>query len=272
MQRIEEMQPAKGRADRQRILLRKARDAIARLLRPAAAAQDQHRRLRGAEKLRELRHLRRPRRRLDRQIRRRIIDADTLGQHVLGQADDDRPRPAVGRRIESARDDFRYARRVLDLGRPLGHRAEHGAIVDFLKRLAVAHVACHLANKHDERRRILTRDVNAGRSIGGAWPARNKTDTGPAGRLAHRLRHHRCAAFLAAHGDGKVAVVKGIEHGEITLARNAEYVTHAVDPQLIHQNLGGGANIVLPAHRHLRDGARLAAPRVISFDCREMRR
>ena len=35
------------------------------------------------------------RRGLDRHIGRRIIDADTLGQHVLGQADDDRPRPAV---------------------------------------------------------------------------------------------------------------------------------------------------------------------------------
>jgi hypothetical protein len=67
--------------------------------------------------------------------------------------------------------------------------------------------------------------------------------------------------------------MKGIEDGEITLTRNAEYVAHAVDPQLIHQNLGGGPNIVLPAHRHLRDGARrLAAPRVIGFDCREMRR
>ena len=233
----------------------KRASAIARFLRPAAAAQDQHRRLRGAEKLRELRHLRRPRRRLDRQIRRRVVDADTLGQHVLGQADHDRSRPAVRRRIESARDDFRYARRIVDLGRPLGHRAEHGAIVDFLKRLALAHVARHLADKHDERRRILPRDVNAGRSIGGAWPARDETDAGPAGRLADRLRHHRRAAFLAAHGDGKVAVVKGIEHGEITLARNAEYVAHAVDPQLIHQNLGGGANIVLPAHRHLRDEA-----------------
>jgi hypothetical protein len=102
MQRIEEMQPAKGRADRKRVLLRKARDAIACLLRPAAAAQDQYRRPRGAEKLRELLHLRRPGRGLDRQICRRIIDADTLGQHVLGQADDDRPRPAVRRRIESA--------------------------------------------------------------------------------------------------------------------------------------------------------------------------
>jgi hypothetical protein len=32
-------------------------------------------------------------------------------------------------------------------------------------------------------------------------------------------------------------------------------MAHAVDPQLIHQYLGGGANIILPAHRHLRDRA-----------------
>jgi hypothetical protein len=28
-----------------------------------------------------------------------------------------------------------------------------------------------------------------------------------------------------------------------------------VDLQLIHQNFGGGTNVVFPAHRHLRDGA-----------------
>ena len=134
---------------------------------------------------------------------------------------------------------------IVDLGRPFGHRAEHGAIVEFLKRLALAHVACDLADEHDDRRRILARDVNAGRSIGGAWPARDEADAGPAGRLADRLRHHRGAALLPAHGDGDVAVVEGVEHGEIALARHAEYVAHAVDAQLIDQNLGGGARIVL---------------------------
>jgi hypothetical protein len=49
-------------------------------------------------------------------------------------------------------------------------------------------------------------------------------------------------------------------------------MAHAVDLQLIHQNLGGGPNIILPAHRHLRNGAQFAVLRVISFDCREMRR
>ena len=88
-------------------------------------------------------------------------------------------------------------------------------------------------------------------------PRVTKQTPGRPDRLAHRLRHHRRAAFLAAHRDGKVAVVKGIEHGKITLARNAKYVAHAVDPQLIHQNLGGGSNIVLPAHRHLRGAFRV---------------
>ena len=43
-----------------------------------------------------------------------------------------------------------------------------------------------------------------------------------------------------------------VEHREIALAGHAEYVTDAVDTQLIDKNLGGGANIVLTAHRFLR--------------------
>ena len=55
-------------------------------------------------------------------------------------------------------------------------------------------------------------------------------------------------AFLAADGDGEIAVMERVEHGEIALARHAKDVAHAVDAQLIDQNLGGGAQIVLGAH------------------------
>ena len=138
---------------------------------------------------------------------------------------------------------------------------KHGAVVEFLEGLALAHVARHLADEHDERRRILARDVDAGRGIGGAGPAGDEADAGPAGRLADRLRHHRRAALLPAHGDGEIAVVKRVERRKIALARHAEHVAHAVNAQLIDQNLGGGAHIVLSAHRRLRDSARADSPR-----------
>ena len=191
-----------------------------------------------------------------------------------GKADHDRSRPSVRRGVKRARDDLRYARRIVDLRRPFGHRAEHGAVVEFLERLALAHVARHLADEHDERRRILARDVDAGRRVGGARPAGDEADARTAGRLADRLRHHRGAALLPAHGDGEIAVVKRVEHREIALARHAEDVAHAVNAQLIDQNLGGGPHIVLTAHRHLQRSHSRLIRRAggVNVDCRDRRR
>ncbi len=45
-----------------------------------------------------------------------------------------------------------------------------------------------------------------------------------------------------------------VEHREIALARHAKDVAHAVNAQLVDQNLGGAAQIVLGAHRRLLRG------------------
>ena len=58
-----------------------------------------------------------------------------------------------------------------------------------------------LADEHDHRRGILARDVDAGRGIGGARPARDEADAGAAGRLADRLGHHGGAALVPADGE-----------------------------------------------------------------------
>ena len=93
--------------------------------------------------------------------------------------------------------------------------------------------------------------MNAVRGIGGARTAGDEADAGAAGHLADRLRHHAGAGFLPADRDGEIAVVECVEHREIALARHAEHVLHAVNAQLIDQNLGGGAHIVLGAHSSL---------------------
>ncbi len=95
---------------------------------------------------------------------------------------------------------------------------------------------------------FLVGDMDARRRIGGAGTAGDEADAGPTGHLADRLGHHRSAALMAAHGDGDVAVVKRIEHGEIALAGHAEDVADTVDDQLVDQHLGGGAQIVLGFH------------------------
>jgi hypothetical protein len=48
-----------------------------------------------------------------------------------------------------------------------------------------------------------------------------------------------------------------IQHREIALARDAKDVAHAMDAQLVNQNFGGSAQIVLTAHRHLLSQERL---------------
>ena len=248
MQRVNEMGAAEARRDRHRKLLGERRDRGAARLRPSAAAENEHRPLRLGDEIGELGHLRGAGRGLDRPRRRRVGDRDPLDQHVLGERDHHRAGTAAGRDMEGARHDLRHPRGIIDLGRPLGHGAEHGAVIELLERLALAHLARHLADEHDHRRGILLRDVDAGRGVGGARSAGDEADAGAPGHLADRFRHHRCAALVAAYGDGDVAVVKRIEHGEIAFARHAEGVPDAVDDQLIDQHLGSGAQIILGFH------------------------
>lgn len=85
-----------------------------------------------------------------------------LGQHVLGQRQHDRTRPAGGGDVEGTADIFRNARRIVDLRHPLGHLAEHAAIVEFLERFAVEHLAADLADQQDHRGAVLHGDMHAG--------------------------------------------------------------------------------------------------------------
>ena len=141
------------------------------------------------------------------------------------------------------------ARRVVDLGHPLGDVAEHLAVVDLLERLAAAHRARDLADQQDHRRRVLARDVDAVAGVGGAGAARHHRDAGAPGELAVGLGHHRGAAFLAAGDVADLAVVQRVEQREVALAGHAERELGAVDPQLVDQDLAAGAKIALLGHR-----------------------
>ena len=93
-------------------------------------------------------------------------------------------------------------------------------------------------------------DASAG--IGGARPARDEADARAAGHLADDLGHHGGGALVPADGEFNIAVVKGIERGQIAFARHAEYMLHAVNRQLVDQNLAAGAGAVIAAHRCTR--------------------
>src|SRR5580704_9045139 len=96
MQRVEEMQAPECCGDRQPIFLYKAAEMVGRLLRPAAATDNEYRLARRAEELGELRHLGGTWRGLDRRERRRIFHGDALGKHVFGQTPHTRPQAAIG--------------------------------------------------------------------------------------------------------------------------------------------------------------------------------
>ena len=147
--------------------------------------------------------------------------------------------------MEGARDVFGDPRSDVDLRRPFGDRAEHLAVIDFLKRLAVHHVAADLADQHDHRRRILERGMDADRRMARAGTARHHADARLAGQLAVGLRHVGGAGFVAGVDELEAVadVEQRIQHFQIAFARHAERHVGAVDQELIDQDLAAGARI-----------------------------
>ena len=234
--------PPEGDRDGQVEALGEALEARDRLRVPARAAEDRDRRLRRPEPLLQVDGLQQGGVGLRDLIGLRIGDLGEVGQHVLGQRDHHRAGPAGGGDMEGAADDLGDARGVVDLGRPFRHRAEDGAVVEFLERLALAHAALDLADEQDQRRRILIGDMDAGRGVGGAGPARDEADAGLAGQLAGGLGHHAGAALGPADRDLQLGVVQRVEHGEIALARHAEGVgRRREDQELVDEDLPAGA-------------------------------
>jgi hypothetical protein len=90
--------------------------------------------------------------------------------------------------------------------------------------------------------------MHSRRRIGGAGSTGDEADAGPTGGLALGFRHDRRPALLPADGDGDIAIVAGVESGDIALARHAEHLTHAMNDELIDQNFGGRPGAVIGAH------------------------
>ncbi len=168
-----------------------------------------------------------------------------LREHVFGQHQHHRARPAVHGGGKRARHVLRDAARIVDalhaFGHALGGGAEERQVVNFLKSLAVARVARHVADEQHHGRAVLKRGVQADRRVGGAGPARHKAHAGAPGELALGFGHEGRAAFLAV-GDKADAVgvgVKAVQHGEVTFTRNTEGVSHALLDQALHKKVTG---------------------------------
>ena len=193
------------------------------------------------------------------------LDVDRLVEHVLGQRHDDRTRPPRQRQREGARDELIDPRRVVDLGDPLRLAAKHAGIIDLLKSPAPAQETLDLADEQNHGSPIMGRYMHPGEGVGGARPARHEAYAGLAGRLAVRVRHHRGAALVAAHGQRKAALMAGVEHGKIALAGNAKDPVDAIDDQLIDQRARGAG--LVRGLIHLLLVFHLAARLAVSIPC-----
>ena len=168
----------------------------------------------------------------------------------MGQGQHHRALPSRQRGGKSAGDHLGHAVGLVDFRHPFGQAAEEGAVIHFLKGVAAAIFPLHLAHEQDHGGGILRRDMDAAGSVGGAGPAGDKTDAGPPGLLAMGFRHHGGAAFVAADDDLDAAVIQRVQHRQIGFARHAEDAGDALDAQLIHQHLCGGAGDGVGMHGH----------------------
>src|SRR3569623_2015886 len=167
----------------------------------------------------------------------------SLFQHVAGQRQHYRSRASRSRDLKSARHEFGYALRIVDLGHPFRQRREHLPVFHFLKRFAAAKRAVDLPDEENHRRRILHRGMHADARMRGARPARDEADAGAAGQLAVGFGHVGGRAFMSGDYDADVGIDQRVEHFQIAFAWHAEYGVHAVNAQRFDQYPAAAARL-----------------------------
>jgi hypothetical protein len=130
---------------------------------------------------------------------RRDVVARRL-QHVLGQVDDHRTRPAVGRHVDGLVQDARQVLDRLDQIVVLGAGPGDAGGVGLLEGVVADQVGRYLPGQADQRDRVHQRVGQAGHRVGGPRPGGHQDGADPAGRTRIALgRVDR--ALLVAHQD-----------------------------------------------------------------------
>jgi hypothetical protein len=240
---VEGVLEAEPAAHGQLPVLGKALQRLCGLRRPAAAARDHERPLRGHQHGAQVAHPARRRPRVSRLGTRQDGRVGQSGEHVFRQGQHHRAGPTLHRGVEGPRHVLRQAVGVLHLrhplGQPQGAGAEHLAVVHLLEGLAIALVAGHLAHEEDHGCGVLKCSVHANAGVGGAGPAGDKTDAGPPAQLALGLGHEGRTTLLTAGDEADVVPVfmKAIQHRQIALAGHAKAGVHALCHQGLHESV-----------------------------------
>ena len=238
---VHEVLAAERTRDRQVVRFAEREHALADLLRPAALADDDQRPLGGRQQFAEASQILRPGRRLCDLDRRRVLDVGLLGEHVLRQAEDDRPRTTGESKRVRACDVVRYPLRALDLPRGLRDPAEDLRVVELLPRLAASERARHLADEQEHRRRVLAGRVHSDRRLRRARAARDQADPRSSRELAVRLGGVRGTLLVPARDEPDRGVVERVEHRQEALAGEAEREVRAVQRELVDEDLTPGS-------------------------------
>lgn len=144
---VEHVLAAEGSSDRQVHVLGKFPQVADGIAIPAATADDHEGPLGLCKQRLHVLQLVGTRMHLHLLVSRCVADGGMGGQHVFRQGDHDRAGTSVDCAVEGLADEFRNACGIVDLHDPFGHLAEHAAIIDFLKRLALDLIAGNLPDK-----------------------------------------------------------------------------------------------------------------------------
>ena len=187
-----------------------------------------------------------------------VGDVGRLGEHVLGQRQDDGPRAARRRDPERARHHLGDALGVIDLRDPFRQRPEHAPVVDLLERLPLGVPARDLTDEEHERRAVLKGRVDSDRRLRRSRTSRHEADPRPSRELPERLGHVGRAGLVPARDVADGAVDQAVEDVDVALPGNAEREVGAVERQLVDEDPAAGA-----AHR----GRAIACSRRTDADC-----
>ena len=136
---------------------------------------------------------------------------------------------------------FGDARGIVDLGDPLRDLTKEGLEVYLLEGFAVPPLPGYLPEEQDHRRRILTPDMQPGRSVRRPRTPCRHHDSRPSRELPPGFGGHRRPAFLPADRHLDRAVIERVEKRQIALAGDAKGPLDAVPDKRISENLSAGA-------------------------------
>ena len=135
-------------------------------------------------------------------------------------------------------DDFRDARRLVDLGDPFRQRREHLAVIDFLERVPAGVAVWDLADEQQQRRAVLHRHMNTDCAVASAGTAGDHRRRRPSGQLAVCVGHvDRAGLKPAGHQFQLLPLIEqSIQRVEEALAGNLEHMVDALRDERIRQH------------------------------------